>query len=412
MIKYLMAHDAVSQPVAVRRLELQARAGAIVGRLGAALGSRWGNSWFDRSTGTFDVGVVGGPAQASPARPYLESQGIANETAFVPVRSSAAELNAAKARLNTKLGALISQSAATTGIDAEEDEIVLALASNLPVAQIAEVEAEAKAESVKVEVVPTPPEELISEPLSCQNRPWRGANLLACAKPLRGGVGLMDLSTNVLCSLGFIVTDNTKEYVMTAGHCGARQTGHSWQAGSSNFQESLGNYQFIGNEMNYYVGSEGDVGFITINTASSPWFPVSNPSEVASLNPQGYWGSNENQYLENIAWSSQNGVACFTGTRSDTQCGEIRLLGQTQDIGEGYGVVNHLVLTTMCADHGDSGGTVWGNHSGLGMVESRILGGNPACGGYYTYYTEAIQDLWYTGKGRIKFYVPPYGETY
>lgn len=422
MIKYVMAHDAVSQPVATQRLELQGRAGPIVGRLREALGSRWGNAWFDHSTGRFEVGVVGGSAQASSARPYLESQGITGETDFVPVRNSDAELEAAKEQLDTKFANLFASRAIITGFSPEDNIIVVQLATNLPESQVAEVQADAKAAPVKMEIVPTPPQDLIVKPQACVNR-WHPAkepfyfsfNILACTRDLRGGQFIGDVFEDVACSLGFYVTNGSSEYVMTAGHCDEIGS-HLWVSASTNWTQKNQAFQSFGEETNAYVGPEGDVGYIKIST-SSAWFPVNDPSQVASLDPTGPWGENEDQFLENISWNVQNGITCHTGTSSDTQCGESRLLGQSVTIPwEGANrVVNHEVLSTECAADGDSGGTVWGNHSGLGMEDAGIEGNppNPNCAsGEYSYFTEAIQDLWSTTHGGLRFYVPPYGETY
>jgi hypothetical protein len=415
MIKYVMAHDAVSEPVAVSRLELQGRAGPIIGRLVEALGSRYGGVWFDSATGRFEVGVVGGSAQASPARPYLESQGISSETDFVPVKYSAEELVVAKERLATKLHSLVLQDQAATSETAQGSAVIIELASNLSEGQVEQVQAEAKAESVKVEVISKPQEDFVLTPSACVNRPWGAkTNVLACTRDLRGGVAIE--SSLGLCSLGFFITSGSTEYVMTAGHClqGGAMGSTTWNAASTNWTELNEAWQSIGPQEGYYIGAEGDVGFIKLNTTSK-WYPVNNPSQVASLDPSGPWGQNEDQSLENISWSAEGDVLCHTGTSSDTTCGEVPRggLNHEAEIEPGI-IVKRLALSTMCAKRGDSGGTVWGNHSGFGMTDAIGPGNtNTSCeNDDWTYYTEAIQDLWYTGKGSLKFYVPPYGETY
>ena len=197
---------------------------------------------------------------------------------------------------------------------------------------------------------------------------------------------------------------------MTAGHCFLNQGNDPWYSAFSNFSEgNVETWAFIGNNVGHYVGENGDFGYIEVypgksGGAKSPWLPILDPSSAASLDPYGPWGENESQFLENITWSAQGDINCRTGGSSDTQCGEVLALNETENIG-GVGLIGKLARDTFCAIPGDSGGTVWGNHSGMGMTEAI----SAECGhsGAETWYTEAIWDLHYIGG---EFYVPPYGE--
>lgn len=412
MIKYYMAHYAVSQPVAVSRLELQGKAGDIVGQMRHALGSHYGNVWFDNATGRYKVGVVGGAALGASALPYLESQGIADQTDLVDVRSSASDLEEEQERINAKLAPQFSQSAVATGINSEDNSITVRLASNLPEPEVVAVQAAAKTDSVNVEIVPENPEKLAAKPMGCANHTWETVPMMFCDRSLRGGDTIVDLGHpggfDIFCSLGFIAHNSSGEYVMMAGHCDKNESKPEWASGFSSWSESnpIGDLNYIGGEDGNYVGGEGDFGWIKVSTSKSPWYPISDPSDVASLNPSGPWGENENNFLENIAWSAQGDTNCRTGGSSDTQCGEVLATNETVNAA-GYGNIGRLTRDSFCAISGDSGGTVWGNHSGMGMLD--LATSTCYHSGAESWYTEAIRDSYLMG---LSYYVPPYGETY
>jgi hypothetical protein len=408
MVKFYTAHFAVSESVAMSRLELQGRAGDIVGQMRHALGSHFGNVWFDNATGRYEVGVVGGTTQSAAALPYLESQGITAQTDLVAVRFSASELEAAQERLTAKLESQLPAGTFATGINSEDNSVVIRLANNISEPQLVAARAAASIESVAIEITPEAPEKLVVTPAACQNHTFNGQPVMFCDRSLRGGVSIVDLGVpgyDIYCSLGFIVHNTTGEYVMMAGHCDSQEKKPEWASGFSTWSEAYP-LNYIGGEDANYVGAEGDFGWIKISTSLSPWYPISDPSDVASLDPYGPWGENENNYLENIAWSAQGDTNCHTGGSSDTQCREVLATNETIYL-SGYGNVGRLTRDSFCAIEGDLGGTVWGNHSGMGMLDAI----SAPCGrlGAESWYTEAIRDSYLMD---LSYYVPPYGETY
>lgn len=90
---------------------------------------------------------------------------------------------------------------------------------------------------------------------------------------------------------------------------------------------------------------------------------------------------------------------CRTGGSSDTQCGVVLSTANTVNVG---GVITGLLTEdTFCAISGDSGGTVFGNHSGFGMTTAITAECNHP--GAKTWYSEAIRSAIYSG---VNFYVP------
>lgn len=407
MVDYVMAHYGISQTAATENIELQGKAGDIVGQMEHVLGPADGGVWFDNATGRFKVGVVSG-ASHSDALPYLESRGIVAQTDFVSVRSSTVDLEASKERLDTKLASLFAQSAVTTGINAEDNAVVVHMANNLSERQVAAVEADTKEESVNINVVPESPTNVKAYDAACNNYSFSGdPQVLFCDRSLRGGVTIFNHFSggHTFCSLGYIVYNSKGEYIMTAGHC-LTEGDTNWLSAFSDFSEGNdATWGFIGDEVGSYSGENGDFGWIKVVPTGSPWFPIEDPSSVASLDPYGPWGENQSQFLENITWSAKGDINCHTGGSTDTQCGEVLETDETVNVsGKSVG---KLTRDTFCSNPGDSGGTVWGNHSGMGMDEAI----NEPCGygGAHSWYTEAIRDAYYMG---LTFYVPPYNETY
>lgn len=407
MVHYLMAHDAESEAAADTRLELQARSWDLVQKMRETLGSAYGGVWYNEATARYAVNVVGSVSPDVVA-PYLESAGIASQTELVSVRSSLSTLEAEKERLSSELSADYSHNMFRTGIDPSTDSLILRIANSLSSDQVAAIAADTAGARARVEMIPEPPENLETIPAACVNKPFGSdPQVLFCSPSLRGGVTIFDKAKfpHVMCSLGFIVHNSSGEYITTAGHC-LTEGNKAWYSAYTDFgQENPGTWGFLGEETGAYIGAEGDYGWIKVIPSASPWYPINDPSSVASLDPYGPWGDNEQWFLENIAWSAQKDIACRTGGSSDTQCGEVEALGEEGDI-EGH-VVQHLARANFCAIPGDSGGTVWGAHSGLGMTEAVAAGHE--CGEappYITWYTEAIRDIDNMG---LSFYVPPYG---
>jgi hypothetical protein len=396
----------VSTPTAEGRLDVQGRTWDAVGRLSEALGERYGGLWFDNATGRLEVGVVGGQADAAPADSYLARAELTGAADVVPERYSYDQLMKSKQALDNRFGEL-PVGTLTTSISEKDNEVVVSVSDVAPQPTLERVQSEAAAEPVRISVVTVPPSATTAVGGGCSNTELGD---MFCDYPLRGGVGLVDQGVGGIgtCSMGYIVTSGTQEYVMTAGHCMGQEAHPSWVSAAANFN-STKHWFYIGNVANNLINSEADIGVVAVDqSGKSGWYPMGNPNMVANLQP----GGNGELTLENIAWPIEGGYNCRTGTRSDTQCGQITSIDKTVPVNFGrYGVISILEdETSECMDHGDSGGTVWGNHSGLGMADAL----SSECGSpeSHTLFTAAIRDLWTAFHGALKFHVPPYGETY
>lgn len=413
MVKYYEASYEATAAVANERLSLQADSGNIVEGVKEALGTRYAGVWFDNESGHWQIGELPGTS-LSQVQPYLTAHNISDSAVeLVPVQSSVEELLAAQVRINERLMAYLVAGEVSTGIYEPNNAVIVRVSTALPADSVSEVHVLANsagsafvgsnAAPVAIEMRAAEPSEVDLQPVdtTCANHfnvfEEEVPQVVFCNRPLRGGVTIWD--NNSVCSLGFIVTNGPEEFIMTAGHCLAKDK-EGWFSAFANFNESKPEtWGGIGEERYRYRGELGDFGTINLLSGSgvhSPWFPDDNPSTVADLHPGGGGGED---YLENIAWSAVGDITCRTGGSSDTQCGEVLSTANTEYVG---GVLTgYLTEDTACAIEGDSGGTVFGNHSGLGMLDAI----NVPCGhlGAKDYYTEAVRDAVYSG---VEFYVP------
>jgi len=167
-------------------------------------------------------------------------------------------------------------------------------------------------------------------------------------------------SSRARCSLGFNVQRNGTYYFLTAGHCG---NGSSTWYGSNRSTTigSLVNSSFPGNDYalvqytNPNVSHEGTVG-------SQPITGAANATVGQSVTRRG----------------------STTGTRTGT------VTGLNATVNYPQGSVSGLIRTTVCAEQGDSGGSLYSGSTALGLTS----GGNGNCltGGttYFQPVTEAL----------------------
>jgi streptogrisin D len=166
------------------------------------------------------------------------------------------------------------------------------------------------------------------------------------------------------CSLGFNVVSGSTYYFLTAGHC--TNIGSTWYANSGQTQ-ALGNTagsSFPGN----------DYGIVQYTTSPGAG----------------------NVYLYNGSYQEINGAAnAFVGqsvTRSGSTTGvhggSVTATNATVNYAEG--TVSGLIQTNVCAEPGDSGGSLFSGSSAIGLTS----GGNGNCiiGGttYFQPVTEAL----------------------
>jgi streptogrisin B len=169
------------------------------------------------------------------------------------------------------------------------------------------------------------------------------------------------------CSLGFNVRVGSTYYFLTAGHC--TDGGGNWYTNSSRTTliGPVAGSSFPGN----------DYGIVRYSNTS-----LAHPGTVGtSLRVTG------------AANPSVGARACRRGSTTGTQCGTVTGLNATVNYGGGD-IVRGLIRTNICADRGDSGGSMYSNTSPTITAYGLTSGGNLACGsGPITYFQPVVEAL-------------------
>ncbi|MFE7776693.1 S1 family peptidase [Streptomyces sp. NPDC057445] len=168
------------------------------------------------------------------------------------------------------------------------------------------------------------------------------------------------------CSLGFNVVKDGQPHFITAGHCG--EAGTEWS-------ESAG-----GPAIGTMVDSqfpENDFALVKYNGDTD------HPSAVDLYN-----GST--QEITQAAAATVGMKVSRSGSTTQVHDGEVTGLDATVNYGDGQ-VVNGLIQTNVCAEPGDSGGSLFSGDSAIGLTS----GGSGDCsaGGetFFQPVTEALQ---------------------
>ncbi|MFD8196804.1 S1 family peptidase [Streptomyces wuyuanensis] len=170
------------------------------------------------------------------------------------------------------------------------------------------------------------------------------------------------------CSLGFNVVKDGAPHFITAGHCG--ETGSEWSdsAGGAAIG-SMVDSQFPENDF-ALVKYSGD---------------TAHPSEVNLYN-----GST--QQITKAGDATVGMQVTRSGSTTQVHDGEVTGLDATVNYGNGQ-IVNGLIQTNVCAEPGDSGGSLFAGDAAIGLTS----GGSGDCsaGGetFFQPVTEALQVL-------------------
>ncbi|WP_131742717.1 S1 family peptidase, partial [Actinomadura roseirufa] len=167
------------------------------------------------------------------------------------------------------------------------------------------------------------------------------------------------------CSLGFNVKKGAQYYFLTAGHC--TEGGSSWYADS-------GRKQLLGrNAGSSFPGN--DYGLVQYSAAPT------DTTGVVSL----YGGT---QDITGAADATVGQNVTRSGSTTHVHTGRVTALNQTVNYQQGS--VSGLIRTTVCAEPGDSGGSLFAGSSALGMTSGGS--GNCSSGGttYFQPVTEAL----------------------
>ncbi|THA22876.1 S1 family peptidase [Streptomyces sp. A1277] len=152
------------------------------------------------------------------------------------------------------------------------------------------------------------------------------------------------------CSLGFNVVKGGEPYFLTAGHC--TEAISSWSDSQS------------GAEIGTNAGSEfpgNDFGLVKYTSSTA------HPSEVDLYN-----GST--QPITKAGEATVGMTVTRSGSTTQVHDGEVTGLDATVNYGNGD-IVNGLIRTTVCAEPGDSGGSLFAGDTAIGLTS----GGSGDC---------------------------------
>lgn len=152
------------------------------------------------------------------------------------------------------------------------------------------------------------------------------------------------------CSLGFNVVKGGEPYFLTAGHCTESIT--SWS-------DAQGGAEIGANEGSSFP--DNDYGLVKY-TSDAP-----HPSEVNLYN-----GST--QPITKAGEATVGMSVTRSGSTTQVHDGEVTALDATVNYGNGD-IVNGLIQTTVCAEPGDSGGSLFSGDTAIGLTS----GGSGDC---------------------------------
>lgn len=179
---------------------------------------------------------------------------------------------------------------------------------------------------------------------------------------LRGG-DTISTSVGGRCSVGFNAVSGRTRYIITAGHC--TKLGGTWSGPDGTAIGPVAKSTFPGHD------------FGLVEVTSKAW-------------QQTHDVDSDGGYL-NVAGTAPAAVGdkvCLSGSTSGYHCGQVEAVDETVNYGDGD-IVNGLTRTNMCAEAGDSGGSIM---SGT-QAQGTLSGGSGGCllGGQ-TYY-QPIQEV-------------------
>ncbi|MFE7815488.1 S1 family peptidase [Streptomyces sp. NPDC057433] len=225
-------------------------------------------------------------------------------------------------------------------VDSKTNRVVVTVDSTVSAAEIAQIKQEAGADAGALQIKRTPGK---------------------FTKLIQGGDAIY--SNSGRCSLGFNVRSSSgTEYFLTAGHCTA---GAGTWYGNSSRTTVLGTTaasSFPGNDYGIvrYTGS------------------VSRPGTANGVD------------ITRAATPSVGTTVIRDGSTTGTRSGRVTALNATVNYGSGQ-IVSGLIQTTVCAEPGDSGGSLYGsNGTAYGLTSGGS--GNCSSGGttFFQPVTEAL----------------------
>jgi hypothetical protein len=167
------------------------------------------------------------------------------------------------------------------------------------------------------------------------------------------------------CSLGFNVRSGDTYYFLTAGHCGNIASTWYSNSGHTTVLGSRSGSSFPGN----------DYALIRYTNTS-----IAHPGSVYT-----YSGS---QDIASAGTPSVNQTVYRSGSTTGVHSGRVTALNSTVNYAEG--TVTGLIRTTVCAEGGDSGGSLYAGTVAYGLTSGGS--GNCSSGGI-TYFQPVVEAL-------------------
>lgn len=281
-------------------------------KLASSLGSRTAGSFIDQKTGKLVVTVTdAGAAQA------VRAAGAQPKT----VARSGSALKKVMAGL--KHDAAIPGTA--WAVDPASNKVVVTMDSTVTGAKLAKVRTAAAKQGAAV----------------------RTERVAGTFRPLTAG-GEAIYTTGYRCSLGFNVRRGGEYYFLTAGHC--TELGSSWSDSSGQTIGNTAGGSFPGN----------DYGLVKY---------TSTPSDTQGVvrDTGGYLD------ITGAGDASVGQTVTRSGSTTGVHSGQVTAVNATVNYPEG--AVSGMIKTTVCSDHGDSGGSLYDGSTALGMTS----GGSGDC---------------------------------
>ncbi|MDN3359256.1 S1 family peptidase [Actinomadura sp. DC4] len=311
------------------------------------LGGRSAGSYLDRTTGRLVVTVADRSAAQS-----VRAAGAVPRTV---TRSGTALRRVTKA---------LDRSARIAGtawaVDPAADQVVVSVDQSVTAAKLARLQSVARPFGAAVRVQRVPGE-----------FSTRSIGYTAGGQAIYTGF--------IRCSLGFNVRSGGVYYFLTAGHC--TNEGSSWFGGASpdgtSVQSFLGTRtgtSFPGNDYGIvqYAGAPGD---------GLDYPPIGAVYQFRT-------GADRTQDIKTAGDPVVGQSVTRSGSTSGVHTGTVTALGQTVNYAEG--TVTGMIQTNVCAEPGDSGGSLYSGTTALGLTSGGS--GNCSAGGitFFQPVTEAL----------------------
>jgi hypothetical protein len=370
-------------------LSMQAKAAGLQEALRNALGSTYGEIWFDNNAD--EVVVDTGPgASQSTTQKVLGRFGLANRSRVEQKPWNDAGLKEEVSVLGQRLSPYITTGEIQVGIVANDGvQISVAReASSADRAVVTSVATEPQARSGTA----GPSQNIVMPVVRNSTQSKFGGSPLSYVSPGYGGPPLIsgEVYENAIlrldCTMGFEASSpNGGTYFLTAGHCiDVGPSGSDAACISPSFCSGFGN------DVGGFVGAGGDAGVLQDRSTIWPGYPAFIDYNCCSGTLPVF----------GVAQPALKQYVCHTGFGSayvgqpGTTCGEVVKLQVPVQYGPPWNTTVYLdALAGDCAFPGDSGGPVFSpyNAYALGIIDY----GNSGCGGGITTY---FSDVYLTSK--------------